>query len=198
MTNVEVQLEASTRNAEIEDYLGQLDSALSGIAFEQKRDILSEIRAHVVDSAAVRGGDVGGVLRSLGSPKDLAERYRTEAFLAQASHSYSPWLLLQTAWRWSTTGVKGIAVFLLAVFGYGTAVTLTISLLLKPFVPSIGLWVGRGTVEVGNPAKLEGLHELAGHWYVPLFTVVAFAIALGTTHALRWLMRLRRGRALVP
>ena len=60
MTNVEVQLEASTRNAEIEDYLGQLDSALSGIAFEQKRDILSEIRAHVVDSAAVRGGDVGG------------------------------------------------------------------------------------------------------------------------------------------
>ena len=197
MNKIEVQAEAIQNNAQIEDYLRRLDAALSGVALEQKQDILREIRAHAVDSAAACGGDVSNVLRSLGAPADLAERYRTEAFLTQAAHSYSPWLLLQTAWRWSMTGVKGVAVFLFALLGYGTALALTASLLLKPFIPSIGFWVGRGTWEVGTPEKMEGLHELAGHWFVPVFTVVAFAVALGTTHALRWLMRRRPSYAMV-
>jgi hypothetical protein len=35
------------------------------------------------------------------------------------------------------------------------------------------------------------MRELLGHWFIPVIAVLAFAIAVGTTHALRWLIRSR-------
>jgi hypothetical protein len=35
------------------------------------------------------------------------------------------------------------------------------------------------------------MHELLGKYFVPVIAVVAFAFAIGTTHALRWMIRKR-------
>ncbi len=183
----------------VQSYLSRLEKALKGIAPEEKVDILREIRAHIVDSAAAsqdREGAIDRTLRLLGTPEELAARYSTESMLTRASRSFSPWLLLRTCWRWAKVGVKGTLAFLLALFGYTTAFALTIALFLKPFMPSrVGVWIGPEGFNVGIPAHPEQMHELLGHWFGPVITVVAFAFALGTTQALRWMMRRRSSSA---
>jgi hypothetical protein len=186
-----------TRNEQIETYLAGLDEALKGMRREERDEILKEIRTHIVDSlpddpqAAIEP-----VFRALGAPERLAEHYRTEFLLAKASYSFSPWQLLSSAWRWAHTGIRGFIVFLLAVLGYGAALTFLITVLLKPFLPNqVGLWVGRGTIEFGTPGHQAGLHEVLGSLYIPVTMLLAFGAAVGTTHALRWLIRTRRRHA---
>jgi uncharacterized membrane protein len=180
----------------IESYLNRLDSALGGVAAEDKQDILREIRAHITDtiaSSSDRAASVERVLRLLGTPEELAQRYGTECLLTRASQSFSPWLLLRTCWRWAMMGAKGTAAFLLAVFGYAMALALTVCVFLKPLMPSrVGLWIGSPGVIVGVPAHPERMHELMGKWFVPVIAAAAFLIAIGTTQALRWMIRRRK------
>ena len=162
----------------IEDYMSRLDSALASLAPAEKTEILREIRAHILDStehAADRDGTVDRVLRLLGTPEELAERYGTECLFTRASRSFSPWLLLRTSWRWAKLGIKGTMTFLLALFGYPTALSLTVAVFLKPFIPSkIGMWVGRGGLIIGVPGHPELMHELLGRWFVPVIAVASF------------------------
>jgi uncharacterized membrane protein len=179
----------------IETYLSRLAAALGRVAAAQKDEIVREIRAHIMDSvsgAADPGSAVDRVLRLLGSPEELADRYSTECLLTRAGSSFSPWLLLRTSWRWAKLGITGTLAFLLAIIGYAMALGLTISVFLKPFMPSrVGLWFGREGLNVGVADHPEAMHELLGQWFVPVIAVCAFAFAVGTTQALRWLIRRR-------
>jgi len=179
----------------IEAYLKRLDSALAPMPAEEKQDIVYEIRAHILDSVAAATdceAAIDRVLRLLGPPEELALRYKTERLLTRASRSFSPWLLLSTSWRWAKTGMKGTIAFFLALFGYGMAFGLTVALILKPIMPSrVGMWWGRGDLNIGMVDHPEQMHELLGQWFVPVAAVFAFALAVGTTQALRWLMRRR-------
>jgi hypothetical protein len=69
------------------------------------------------------------------------------------------------------------------------ALAFTVSIFLKPFVPAIGLWLGPHTLHVGADADSPGTRELLGQWFVPVIAVAAFLIAIGTTQALRWMIR---------
>ncbi|MGA8764843.1 MAG: hypothetical protein WB562_18385 [Candidatus Sulfotelmatobacter sp.] len=188
-----------TAESMIRRYLMELQTALRGISSAEREEILCEIEAHIADSLAGERGNeaaVERVLASLGSPQKLAERYRTEFLLARAGRSFSPWLLLRTSWRWAQTGFKGMMVFFVALVGYGTGVAFTVTLLLKPFMPKqIGLWVGRGTLEVGTPGNAPGLHEVLGNRFAPVITLLAFGTVVGTTQLLRWLMSKRTPNA---
>lgn len=179
----------------IENYLTRLQQALGSIQVDQKEDILREIRAHILDStaaAAQREAAIDRVLRLLGKPEELAARYTTEQLLTRASRSFSPWLLLRTSWRWAKLGIKGTLAFLVALFGYTMALALTVSVFLKPFMPDrVGMWVGRDGLNIGPTLHPAGMHEVLGNYFVPVIGVAAFAFAIGTTHALRWLMRKR-------
>jgi uncharacterized membrane protein len=178
----------------IETYQTRLEAGLRGVAVEEKTEILREIRAHILDSiagAADQDAATSRVLRLLGEPEELAARYRTESLLTRASRSYSPWLLLRTSWRWAKLGMRGIIAFFVAVFGYLTAFALTLCLLLKPILPSrVGVWVGPQALNVGIAGN-PGMHEILGAWFVPIIALFAFAFAVGTTQALRWLIRKR-------
>jgi len=187
---------APLTDSRIENYLSRLAAALAGVASEQRDEIVREIRAHILDSmsgASDPPGAVDRVLRLLGTPEELANRYATESLLTRAGSSFSPWLLLRTSWRWAKLGITGTTAFFLALIGYGAALGLTVAVFVKPFMPSrVGMWVGHGNLNVGIlPANPEGAHEVLGRWFVPVIAVVAFAFAVGTTHALRWLIRRR-------
>jgi hypothetical protein len=168
---------------------------LAAVAPSEKDEIVREIRAHILDSVSGATDPVGAidrVLRLLGVPEELAERYTTERLLIRAGHSFSPWLLLRTSWRWAKLGITGTITFFVALIGYGTALALTAALLAKPFMPSrIGMWLGPRSLNVGVPNNPGEMRELLGHWFVPVIAVLAFAIAVGTTQALRWLIRRR-------
>ncbi len=179
----------------IETYLNRLANALAAVAPAERDEIVREIRAHILDSvsgATDPDGAVNRVLRLLGTPEELADRYTTERMLTRAGQSFSPWILLRTSWRWAKLGITGTTTFFVALLGYGTALTLTVAVFLKPFMPSrLGMWLGPRSLGVGVPNNPAGMHELLGHWFVPVIAVSAFAIAVGTTHALRWLIRRR-------
>ena len=180
---------------QVENYLSRLEMAMAKTSAEDKQDIVREIRAHIADSV-VGSGDrraaVDRVLGLLGTPEQLALRYSTECQLMRASRSFSPWLLLRTSWTWAKTGVKGTLAFLIALFGYTTALVLTISLFVKTFMPSrMGLWIGPEGFNVGMPTHPEMMHELLGKYFIPVIAMAAFAFAIGTTHALRWMIRKR-------
>jgi uncharacterized membrane protein len=189
-------------DAYVESYLTRLASALSAVAPAERDEIVREIRAHIQDSvsgAPDPDGAVDRVIRLLGEPEELAERYTTESLLTRAGHSFSPWLLLRTSWRWAKLGIKGTTAFLVALFGYTTALALTVAIFLKPFMPSkIGMWIGSEGLNIGVPAHPEQMHELLGHWFVPVIAIAAFAFAVGTTRALRWLILRRSSIAAYP
>jgi len=183
--------ETPITNQRVDIYLARLERALGGVAPPERNEIVREIRAHILDSVAGSTDAQGAtdrVLRLLGAPEDLANRYAAESLFTRARYSFSPWLLLRTSWRWAKLGMRGMAAFFLAMFGYGLALGLTISVFAKPFVPEVGLWLGREGLNVGVPSHRALNHELLGHWFVPVIAVCAFAAAIGTTHALRWLI----------
>lgn len=186
----------------IENYLTRLQVALRGVAPDYQEDILREIRAHITDSAehsADHAGAVDRVLRLLGTPEDLAARYSTECQLQRASRSFSPWLLLLTCWHWAKLGMKGTLAFVVALFGYGLALGFTVSVFLKPFMPSrIGWWSGPEGFGIIIPDHPQQMHELLGNYFVPVIAAAAFLSAIGTTHLLRWMMRKRAVGLVVP
>ncbi len=179
-------------------YLARLESALHDLPSHQTDDIVREIRAHIVErleTSPDRQATVERVLASFGDPEDLAERYRTEFMLARAAHSYSPWLLLKTTGRWAMTGIRGFAVFMVAMVGYSMAAGFYLTAMLKPFMPTkVGLWVGRGSFDFGVRDSTEGVHELLGAYYTPVTLVLGILAVIGTTLLLRLLIRAGRSK----
>jgi uncharacterized membrane protein len=182
-------------DARIETYLNRLESALGGLSPEYKNDILREIRAHIMDSAehsADQAGAIDRVFGLLGTPKELALRYKAECQLERASRSFSPWVLLSSCWQWARLGIKGTLAFLMAVIGYSLALGFTVAVFVKPFLPSrVGMWIGPGGFNLGVPAHPEQMHELLGNYFVPVIAAAAFLTAIATTQLLRWTMRKR-------
>ena len=179
----------------IETYMEQLQSALRGVSPEYREDILREIRAHIMDSTehtVDSAGAVDRVLRLLGPPEELARRYTTECQLQRASRSFSPWLILRTCWQWAKLGIKGTLAFFAAVIGYSVALSFTISVFLKPFMPSrLGWFTGPEGVGLIIPRHPEVEHEWLGNYFIPIIAIAAFLSAIGTTQLLRWMMRKR-------
>ncbi len=186
---------AQIADERIDTYMGRLDDALGRLSPNDREDILREIHTHIVEStagASDRNTAVDRVLRLLGTPEELAGRYSTESMLSSASRSFSPVVLLHTSWRWAKLGTKGTLAFFLAFVGYTTALAFTVAVFLKPFMPTrVGMWIGPDGFDIGMPAHPERMHELLGPYFVPVIAVAAFAIAIGTTQALRWMMRKR-------
>jgi uncharacterized membrane protein len=185
---------AQLADERIDTYMGRLDDALGKLHPSDREDILREIHTHIIESssgASDRNAAVDRVLRLLGTPEELAGRYRTENLLTRASRSFSPWLILRTCWQWAKLGIKGTLAFFLAVFGYGLALGFTVSVFLKPFMPSIGWWSGPEGFGIIIPDHPERMHELLGNSFIPVIAAAAFLSAIGTTQLLRWMMRNR-------
>jgi len=189
-------------DARIATYLNRLESALRGLPPDYKDDIVREIRGHITDSAEHNvdpSGAVDRVLRLLGTPEDLAARYSTECQLERASRSFSPWLILRTCWQWAKLGIKGTLAFFVAVFGYCLALGFTVSVFLKPLLPSkIGWWSGPEGFGIIVPDHPELMHEWLGNYFVPVIAAAAFLSAIGTTQLLRWMMRKRAPGLAIP
>lgn len=184
---------ASPTNPLVVAYLARLDAAVGRLPHAEATDLVREIQAHIADKLEGRYDDaeVERVLRGLGSPEQLAATYRMELMFTRASRTFSPWLLLRTTAHWAKVGAKGFVVFALGLIGYTSGLALTVTVLLKPFVPRVGLWVGPGAFQFGMPPSTFGRHEVLGDWYIPVVTAMAFAIVVGTTQALRWIIRQR-------
>jgi hypothetical protein len=162
------------RERELESFLADLRRELRGVPEELVADAVAELRSHVRDSL---GGDATGdelraVLARLGSPGELAGRYRGEAWggapRSPAGRRGAARPLLAACELVATVGAWVLAL----VPVYLLAGSLLAAALAKPLVPArVGLWRSGDEYSLhlgwGKGAPAAG-DELLGWWIVPL------------------------------
>src|SRR5277367_1738128 len=141
----------------IEAYLSKVRRSLRGMNDQDVREILDELRSHVLDKAPA-GLDTA--LASLGSPEELARQYVTDDLLARAEVSRSPLRVLDSLFRWASLSAAGFFVLLGSIGGYFLGAAFILCALLKPFFPhNTGLWIipdGAGDSEISLRLGLGG------------------------------------------
>jgi len=174
----------------IQQYLVKVSAGLKQVDEFQKKEILAEIDSHLRERIEElrAGGDPHPVERAisgLGDAAALASQFVVEAQTKSGIQSYAPWTLVGKAARLARTGIKGLFIFLIGVFGYGFMIAGLVAAGMKPFVPEMGLWVGRwGFVWGVKPAAAPG-HELLGRYFIAASIALSFVFGSATTLALR-------------
>lgn len=194
----------------IDSYLGKLRRQLRGIKEEEVREIVEELRSHIMEKALAAGettaAAVDEALLALGSPEELASQYLTDTLLARAEVSRSPVQILRSLFRWASLSVAGFFVLLGSILGYFFGIVFILVALLKPFHPhTAGLWVirnGAGDSEIsfrlgfGN-VPLGGT-DVLGWWIVPVGWMAGFGLVMLTTHVALWFVRQYRKSLMLP
>ena len=196
----------------IDAYLAMLRKGLRGMDEKDVREIIEELRSHILDRASVNGEEVtatgvGATLGALGSPEQLAGEYLTDNLLAMAEVTRSPVRILEILFRWASLSVAGFFVLLGSIVGYFLGAAFILCALLKPVHPqTAGLWIlAAGTdhptisLRLGFGDAPPGGRELLGWWIVPIGLVMGCGLVMLTTRFGLWCVRqYRRSRILPP
>lgn len=186
----------------IDAYLERVRKGLRGLRMEDAREIIEELRSHIVDRAgsggeATRAG-VASALAALGQPEGLASQYMTDDLLACAESTRMPWTILRGAFHWARLSVKGFLVLLVCAVGHMFGASFFLAALIKPFNPKVGLWMLNSdtySLALGmTDYRLQG-HELLGWYLIPIGCALGGGTILLTTHfALSSIRRFRQAR----
>jgi hypothetical protein len=180
----------------IDTWLAAFRKQLRDLMDEDARDIVEEIRAHILDktSADPSPDSITATLAALGSPQQLALRYRTDELLQRAQLSRSPAAILRSILRWATLSLVGLLVFLISVVGYCVGGILVVAALLKAAFPrhaglnithdanTWGLGFGAGS----GPATG---HDPLGLWLIPICLFIGGGILFLTFRFGAWSLR---------
>jgi hypothetical protein len=166
----------------IETYLASLRKQLRLLAPEDAGDIVEEIHAHILDKTTGLTTDdmLASTLAALGTPEELAARYRTDELLKRAQGTRSPFVSLHSLFRWATLSVAGLVVFAVSVVGYAFGGLLVIAGFFKLIHPhNGGIWFDPkpGGTGIDGSAGFSFVnagqwvhpgHEIIGMWLVPI------------------------------
>jgi hypothetical protein len=205
---------AGNAQQRIDAYLGRLRARLRGMKDEDIREIVEELRSHIMDKAAASGEATGEItsagvdaaLAALGSPEQLASQYLTDNLLARAEVSRSPVQILRSLFRWASLSVAGLCVLLGCIAGYFFGAVFVLVALFKPIHPhAAGLWTfpnGTGDFELsfrlGFGSVPAGGTDLLGWWTIPIGMVAGCGLVMLTTHTAVWFIRQYRRSRILP
>lgn len=201
---------ASDVQQRIEAYLSRLRGRLQGVNGEEVREIVEELRSHIMDKAAASGevtaAGVDAALAALGSPEELASQYMTDNLLARAEVSRSPLQILKSLFLWASLSVAGFFVLLGSIVGYFFGVVLMLVAVAKLFHPrTAGLWTypdGTGGMEfsfrLGFGSAPVGGKDLLGWWIIPIGWLAGCGLVMLTTHIAVWFVRQYRRSRVLP
>jgi uncharacterized membrane protein len=185
----------------INAYLGRLRGRLRGMSDDEAREIVEELRSHIMDKLVADGETtaiaVDAALGSLGSPEELASQYTTDSLLARAEVSRSPVQILKSLFRVASLSVAGFYVLLGSIVGYFFGVVLMLVAVAKLFHPhTAGLWAypnGAGDSEIsfrlGFGSVPVGGRDVLGWWILPIGWIAGGALVMLTTHIAVWFVR---------
>jgi hypothetical protein len=194
----------------IEAYLARLRRGLHGIRDAEVREIVEELRSHIIDRAGASGeltpAAVDATLAGLGGPEELASQYLTDNLLARAEVSRSPLRILRSLFRWASLSFAGFFVLLGSTVGYFFGAVFILVAMAKLFHPrTAGLWTypdknGEAVLSfrLGFERAPVGAHDVLGWWFVPIGWVTGFAIVLLTTSGAVWCVRQYRKSRVLP
>lgn len=192
----------------IQDYLDEFARGLRPLSADQTRDLVDEIRSHILEAATTdRGciteGIADATLARLGSPSELAKGYvdfvPSPFALVENEHGarLQPWksFFSQAVRRIPTT-----AVILATILAYLGAGILVLSVLSKPFHPArVGLWKTGADdfslhLGLASSAAAPVGDEILGWSIIPLGLIAAIIlISLAVKIDLRLLRLFRQG-----
>jgi hypothetical protein len=193
----------------IDAYLSRLRARLRGINEQDAREIVEELRSHILDKMGteeVSAGAVDATLAALGSPEELASEYMTDNLLARTEVSRSPLRILESLFRWASLSIAGFFAFLASVGGYSLGVSFILCAVLKPVHPqTTGLWIlpARAddlliSLRLGFGNAPPGGREVLGWWIVPIGLVVGCGLVMLTTRFGLWCVRQYRKSRVWP
>lgn len=193
----------------VETYLGTLRTRLRGLGNDEINDIVEELRSHILEKSTVNGElaarEVDAVIEALGNPQKLASEYITQAALARAEISRSPFQLLAGLFRWACLSIAGFFVLVSSLIGYFLGIAFILCALLKPIHPqSAGLWSFRNSsgelqlsVRLGFGIAPADGRDMLGWWMVPVGLVAGFGLVMLTSRFAAWCVR-RYQKSRVP
>ncbi|HWY22839.1 MAG TPA: hypothetical protein VNX26_16545 [Candidatus Acidoferrum sp.] len=182
---------------QVDNYLSKLRKSLPHMPVEDREEIVREISAHIRECTQEPHNSIDNTLKRLGSPERLASRYGHDRLMRRASRGFSPVLILRVTLALARRGAEGFALFLGALVGYGMGGGLVLTAILKPIFPrNVGLWMGPGVFDFGFhvPRYSDPVHEVLGHWYIPIALGVGYFFIWLTTSGIRWYLRRTRQR----
>jgi hypothetical protein len=193
----------------IEAYLSRVRARLRGLNQPDIREIVEELRSHILDKAAsgedVTVAAVDKALVALGTPEELATQYITDDFLARAEVSRSPVCVLERLFGWASLSAAGSLVLLGSVAGYSFGTIFVLCAALKPLHPqNAGLWVSRDntgdlaiSLSLGFGTVPRVGRDVLGWWIVPIGLLAGCGLMMLTTRFALWCARqYRRAHAL--
>lgn len=195
-------LSAESQKA-IDTYLVALRKQLRPLRPADANDIVEEIHAHILDKTTeLTSEDVlGSTLAALGTPEELAGRYRTDELLKRAQSTRSPVVSLFSLARWATLSLIGMVTFVLSMGGYTVGTLLLIAGLLKLFYPhNGGIWFdpkpgghgidGSAGFSFGSGSTwVHPGHEIFGLWLAPTCLAVGALLIFLTFRLGTWCIR---------
>ena len=110
--------------AHLETYLTQVQRYLHGLPDAEAREVIAELRSHVLDKVdgAPTSQGVEAAIAQLGSPKEVARLNVTERVVVHLEAGRSPWRVLLGVTRLARLSLYGFFTFLVTfVTGYVTA-----------------------------------------------------------------------------
>ena len=178
----------------VDTYLMRLRRSLGELPPEEVNEILREIRSHILDRAEASGEltdeKLMRILKELGQPEDIGPLYQAEAMVARARSSFSPVLILRTTIRWAMVSIRGFAILLAGLCGYGMAAGLLITAIMKPIIPErVGAWLSPGGLSIGIRETTPQAVDVAGWWIIPIGLIGGVVFLIATTRFLRWMLR---------
>ena len=170
--------------AHLDTYLNQVQRHLHGLPHAEAREVIAELRAHVLDKVdgAPTPQRVEAAIAELGSPREVARLNLTERVVAELETNRSPFRVLRAIVRLAGLSVDGAFTGLVSLFGYALALGLLITAAVKPFAwRSAGLWrvpnaQNSYSWSLGVTSNAKFGQELLGGWIIPIGLVGGFAI----------------------
>jgi uncharacterized membrane protein len=176
-------------NDPLELYIARFQMSLIGMTAAIRQDIVDEIRAHVYERMCVSGMPIPEILERLGPPEDLAREYCAGALIPWHER-LSPLVVLRGAAAWAVTAAHAVAIAIVAICGYGTALGFFAFALLRGLFPELtGLWVTADLDNIGiGPNPPFDARPLAESWLQPLTVGLGVVFLMLATMALRRLV----------
>jgi uncharacterized membrane protein len=163
-----------TAMAHLETYLAQVRRNLKGLSEAEIREVLLELRAHVLDRVEghLTPGTVETALAALGSPRDVARANVTERVAAVMEKDRGFFAVLAAVVRLAGLSLAGFGLFLVSLVGYAVAVGLLFIGVDKVIHPGqVGLWRSGESWVLGATDHPQRSVELLGWSLVPMALV---------------------------
>jgi hypothetical protein len=195
-------LSAESQKA-IDTYLTDLRGHLRPLRPEDANDIVEEIHAHILDKSAgvTAKGVVSATLATLGTPEELAARYRIDELLKRAQSTRSPVVSLFSLARWATLSLIGLVTFIISSVGYALGAVLVVIGLFKLIYPrNGGVWFDpkpgghgidgtAGFSFVGGGTWTHPGQEVFGLWLAPSCIALGAMLVFLTFSLGTWCIR---------